>query len=64
MGVLKDTDITPPATGKDQLGKLNDLLERSGLDADDFARVERVKVWQGFMRDEEGEPEVVEDVTP
>jgi hypothetical protein len=61
MGTLSDLPDEPPAKmGKEQLGKLNALLERSGLDADDFARVERVKVWQGFMKDDDGEAEVVD----
>jgi hypothetical protein len=51
MGVLDD----PPRTGKAQLGKLAALLERSDIDVDDFARVEKVNLWQMGYVDKEGE---------
>lgn len=54
MGVLTDD----PDKGK--LGKLNQLLERSGIDPDDISRVERVNVWQGFLKNDEGEAEIVD----
>lgn len=41
--------------GKAQLGKLAALVERSGLDLDDFARIERVNVWQMGYKDADGE---------
>ena len=43
-----------------KLGKLNALLERSGIDPDDISRVERVNVWQGFLKNDEGQAEVVD----
>lgn len=43
-----------------KLGKLNALLERSGIDPDDISRVERVNVWQGFLKNDEGEAEIVD----
>lgn len=45
-----------------RLGKLAELLERSGVDLDDVARVTKVKAWQGFMRDKNDEPQVVDMV--
>lgn len=59
MGVLDDT---PPTSvlGKQQLGKLAALLERSGLDVEDFARITKVNVWQGFLKDDEGNAEIVD----
>jgi len=46
--------------GRARLGKLEELLERSGIDPDDMARVERVNVWQGFLKNDEGEAEIVD----
>ncbi|MFZ5863029.1 MAG: hypothetical protein ACOYXR_09345 [Nitrospirota bacterium] len=43
-----------------KLGKLNALLERSGIDPEDISRVERVNVWQGFLKNEEGQAEIVD----
>lgn len=42
------------------MGKLNSLLERSGIDPDDISCVERVNVWQGFLKNDDGEAEVVD----
>lgn len=61
MPVLRVT-LTPGdfASDPSKLGKLQALLERSGIDLEDVARVERVNVWQGFLKNEEGEAEVVD----
>lgn len=45
---------------KEKLGKLFALLERSGIDVDDIGRVQRLSVWQGFLKNEEGEPVLVD----
>lgn len=37
---------------KDRLGKIADLLDRSGIDVDELARIDRVNLWQGFMAKE------------
>ena len=50
----------PPKTDKQKLGRLIELLERSGIDPDDIGRVEKIKVWQGFHKNAEGEAEVVD----
>jgi predicted phosphodiesterase len=42
------------------LGKLELLLERSGISVDDVSRVERVNVWQGFLKNDDGEAETVD----
>lgn len=42
------------------LGKLAELLERSGIDLDDVAKVSKVRAWQGFYKDEEGEAHTVD----
>jgi len=42
------------------LGKLAELLERSGVSLDDVARVTKVKAWQGFHKDADGEAVVVD----
>lgn len=50
----------PPKSDKQKLGKLIELLERSGIDPDDIGRVEKIKVWQGFHKNADGEAEVVD----
>lgn len=54
--------LTPDAFATDpgKLGKLQALLDRSGIELDDIARVERIRVWQGFLKNDEGEAEVVD----
>jgi len=42
------------------LGKLADLLERNGISLDDIGRVSKVNVWQGFMKDDNGEAQIVD----
>lgn len=43
-----------------KLGALKALLDRSGIDMEDISRVQKVNVWQGFMKNPEGEPEVID----
>ena len=47
-------------TARDRLGKLVDLLERSGINPDEIGRVEKINVWQGFLKDNEGNPQLVD----
>lgn len=47
-------------TAKERLGKLVDLLERSGINPDEIGRVDRINVWQGFLKDAEGNPQLVD----
>jgi metallophosphoesterase superfamily enzyme len=56
---LADEAMPSPST-KVQLGKLAELLERSGVDLDTVARVKTVKAWQGFMKGDDGEPRVID----
>ena len=42
------------------LGRIADLLERNGISVDDIGRVQKVNLWQGFMKGEDGAPEVVD----
>lgn len=50
----------PPPSIKDKLGKLAELLERSGINPDEIGKVERINVWQGFLKNEQGEAELVD----
>lgn len=50
---------TPPPKSE-TLGRIADLLERNGISVDDIGRVQKVNLWQGFMRGEDGEPQVVD----
>ncbi len=45
---------------KAELGKLAELLERSGIDIEDIGKINRVNLWQGFYKDEEGEAHTVD----
>jgi hypothetical protein len=40
-----------------RLDKIAELLERSGISTEDIERVERINVWQGFIKNQEGEIE-------
>jgi hypothetical protein len=51
---------TAPKSQKERLGDLAALLERSGIDAEDIGRVEKIKVWQGFHKNSEGDAEIVD----
>lgn len=51
---------TRPTVSRESLGKIAELLERSGVDLDTVSRVKTVKAWQGFLKDADGEPQVVD----
>lgn len=57
MGFLEEAERQ---AGADKLGKLARLLERSGIDLEDVSRVERVNLWQGFLKDPDGKAEKVD----
>ena len=45
---------------KSRLGKIADLLERSGIDPEEIGTVEKVRIseWQGLTKNEDGEAEI------
>lgn len=49
-------DVNSRSTNR--LGKIAELLERSGINPDDIARVEQVRLssWEGLTKNEDGEP--------
>lgn len=49
---------TPPKA--ETLGRIADLLERNGISVDDIGRVQKVNLWQGFLKDADGEAQVVD----
>lgn len=55
----QEVPVTPGARRK-VLGQVADLLERNGIDVGDVGRVHRINVWQGFLKDENGEPRKVD----
>lgn len=57
---LADRDVTAAPPKAQVLGKIAQLLERNGIEVDDIGRVQKVNLWQGFMRGEDGEPQVVD----
>lgn len=59
MGI-EDALSAPPVSARDRLGKLADLLDRSGIDVDEIGKVEKINVWQGFYKDENGEAQTVD----
>lgn len=60
MGDLNEALSNPPRTMRDKLGSLAELLERSGIDPDEIGRVQRVNVYQGFYKDEDGQAHTVD----
>lgn len=60
MGALGDELVEKSLTPKERLGKLADLLERSGIDVADIGKIDSVKVWQGFYKDTDGEAHTVD----
>jgi hypothetical protein len=53
-------EAASPAAKRETLGKLAELLDRSGIDLADVSRVKRVNVWQQAQRGDDGEPVVVD----
>ena len=45
---------------KKNLNKILDILERNGIDLDDVGKVQRINLYQGFYKDDEGEAHVVD----
>lgn len=45
---------------RDRIGKLADLLDRSGISLDEIGKVDKIKVWQGFYKDADGEAHTVD----
>ena len=45
---------------KSRLGKIAELLDRSGIDPEEIGSVEKVRIseWQGITKNEEGEAEI------
>lgn len=46
-----------PEGYNEQIDKIRQLLERSGIDPDEIGQVNKVNVWQGFIKNQEGEIE-------
>lgn len=57
---LADEAAVQAAPSRSTIGKLAELLERSGVDLDSVARVKSVKAWQGFMKGDDGQPVTVD----
>ena len=57
---IEQDDAKRNPVGK--LGRLSELLERSGIDLDTVSRVTKVKAWQGFHKDNDGEAQTVDMV--
>lgn len=57
---LVDEARTAAPPKAETLGRIADLLERNGISVDDIGRVQKVNLWQGFMKDADGEAQVVD----
>lgn len=53
-------NIERAATKKKVVGKIAELLDRSGIDVADVGKIQRVNLWQGFHKDDAGDPQVVD----
>ena len=60
MGIEDALSAGNQGTARDRLGKLVELLERSGINPDEIGRVDKINVWQGFLKDNEGNPQLVD----
>ena len=49
-----------PETRNPQVDKLAELFERSGIDPEDILKVSRVNIYQGYMKNKEGEFETTD----
>ena len=52
-----------PETRNPQVDKLAELFERSGIDPEDILKVNRVNIYQGYMKNKEGEFETTDLVS-
>lgn len=50
----------PTKAKRETLGKIADLLERSGIDVEDVGRIQKVNLYQGFYKDDEGQAQTVD----
>lgn len=57
---LSQFEAEQPINRKAVLGKLADLLERNGISVDDIGKIQRVNIWQGFYKDDDGEAHTVD----
>jgi hypothetical protein len=57
---IEDDLSQPPQNTRALLGKIADLLDRSGINPDEIGRVEKIRVWQGFHKDEDGNAQTVD----
>lgn len=60
MGLDDALSAGNAGSARDRLGKLVELLERSGINPDEIGRVDKINVWQGFLKDNEGNPQLVD----
>lgn len=60
LGLIKDPSHT--TDGANKLGTLANLLTRNGIDIDEIASIQRVKMWQTTTKDENGEAEQHDNV--
>lgn len=52
--------VEAPARSRETLGKIAELLDRSGIDIADVGRVQKMNVWQGFHKDADGNAQTVD----
>src|SRR5690348_11017156 len=60
MNLVDEARDLEPISKRATLGKIADLLERNGIDVEDVGQVQRVNVWQGFYKDDDGEAHTVD----
>ena len=52
--------VEAPPRSRETLGKIAELLDRSGIDIADVGRVQKMNVWQGFHKDADGNAQTVD----
>jgi hypothetical protein len=58
--VEEQAKVNAQKNPKKVLGDLAKLIERSGIDITEIDKINRVNVWQGFYKDENGDAQVVD----
>ena len=58
MTDTSEFDTTTPR--KKLVGKVADLIDRSGIDPDDISAITKVNLWQGMSKDDNGDPVVTD----
>ena len=55
---LAQTPVPDSAAKRDALGRINELLERNGIDVDEIGQIKRISLYQSLTKNDEGDAEI------